>query len=183
MKRLELLAIGDCDRQILAGLVPALSHLFRIPCVALPECLDPTFAFHHERQQYHSSEILFAMQRFVGPDSWRLLGIATVDLYIPILTFVFGEAQVGGPCGVVSGHRLRQQFYGLPPDPQLFARRLETEAAHELGHTLQLTHCDDYRCAMAASHGVEWMDLKQSSLCPACEARIFVSDSPESTLP
>ena len=100
-------------------------------------------------------------------------GITMVDLYIPILTFVFGEAQMGGPCGLVSGHRLQQQFYGLPEDEALFDRRLLTEAAHELGHTLQLTHCDDYQCAMAASHGVEWMDLKQSSLCSACEAQIF----------
>jgi archaemetzincin len=173
MKRLDLLAIGDCDRRITARLAPALGRLFHAPCAVLPVQFDPALAFHHERQQYHSSEILLAMQRFVRADCWRVLGITMVDLYIPILTFVFGEAQMGGPCGLVSGHRLQQQFYGLPEDEALFDRRLLTEAAHELGHTLQLTHCDDYQCAMAASHGVEWMDLKQSSLCSACEAQIF----------
>jgi len=115
------------------------------------------------------------MLSLLHADSWRVLGITMVDLYIPILTFVFGEAQMGGPCGLVSGHRLRQEFYGLPEDEEIFERRLLTEAVHELGHTLQLTHCDDYRCAMAPSHGVEWMDLKLSSLCPACEARVFMT--------
>jgi archaemetzincin len=172
MKRLHLLAIGDCDHRVLVHLAPSLAQLFHVPCSILPTPLDPTFAFHPERQQFHSSEILAAMQRFVAADSWRVLGVTLVDLYIPILTFVFGEAQMGGPCGLVSGHRLSQQFYGLPGDEALFERRLLTEATHELGHTLQLTHCDDYQCAMAPSHGVEWMDLKLSSLCPACEARI-----------
>ena len=176
MKRLHLLAIGDFDRRILARLAPALGDLFHAPCAMFSEPLDPTFALHPERQQHHSSEILAAMQHFVRPDSWRVLGVTMVDLYIPILTFVFGEAQMGGPCGLVSGHRLQQQFYGLPPDDKLFEQRLLTESAHELGHTLQLTHCDDYQCAMAPSHGVEWMDLKLSSLCPACEARVAANE-------
>ena len=99
-----------------------------------------------------------------------MLGVCAVDLYIPILTFVFGEAQMGGPCAVVSAHRLRQEFYGLPPDPELFRQRVIKEAVHELGHTLNLTHCEDYRCAMAPSHAVEWIDLKESALCTPCRA-------------
>jgi archaemetzincin len=113
------------------------------------------------------------MQNLVTPDSWRILGVTAVDLYIPILTFVFGEAQMGGPCAVVSSYRLRQEFYGLPADKDLLRDRLLKEAVHEIGHTLNLTHCDDYRCAMAPSHAVEWIDLKDSGLCSACEGRIF----------
>jgi archaemetzincin len=111
------------------------------------------------------------MQDHVRPDSWRVLGVAAVDLYIPILTFVFGEAQMGGPCAVLSAHRLRQEFYGLPEDKSLLLQRLIKEAVHELGHTLDLTHCDDYSCVMAPSHAVEWIDLKESTLCDRCGAR------------
>jgi archaemetzincin len=110
------------------------------------------------------------MQSFVTADSWRVLGIAAVDLYIPILTFVFGEAQMGGPCAVVSVHRLRQEFYGLPADQELFRQRALKEAVHEIGHTVNLTHCSDYQCAMAPSHAVEWIDLKESTLCAGCQA-------------
>jgi len=175
MKLLQLVSIGDFDGRLLMQLAPAMASLFRMPTEVLPVRLDPEFAYHGERQQYHSSEILQAMQSFVGPGSWRVLGITLVDLYIPILTFVFGEAQIGGPCGLVSAHRLRQEFYGLPADRDLLQQRLLKEAVHEIGHTIDLTHCDDYQCAMAPSHAVEWIDLKDSLLCPSCQARVLVS--------
>jgi len=168
MKLLHLLPIGNVDEGLLKDLCPPIEEALRVPCRVLPVRQDPEFAFHGERQQYHSSEILQRMQHFLSADSWRMLGIGAVDMYIPILTFVFGEAQMGGPCAVVSAHRLRQEFYGLPSDRKLFRQRLIKEAVHEVGHTLSLTHCDDYRCAMASSHAVEWIDLKESALCPTC---------------
>jgi archaemetzincin len=151
-----------------------MADLFRVPTEVLQGRLDPEFAYHAERQQYHSSEILQEMQCYVGTDSWRLLGVTAVDLYIPILTFVFGEAQIGGPCGLVSLHRLQQEFYGLPPTRDLLKQRLLKEAVHEIGHTLDLTHCDDYQCAMAPSHAVEWIDLKDGVLCGSCQSRVLV---------
>jgi archaemetzincin len=173
MRVLQLLPIGDFDGRLLRDLGSAMAEMFRIPCEVAPVRLDPEFAYHGERQQYHSSEILQAMQRLVSGNSWRVLGVTAVDLYIPILTFVFGEAQIGGPCGLVSAHRLRQEFYGLPPDAEMLGQRLLKEAVHEIGHTLALTHCEDYQCAMAPSHAVEWIDLKEVSLCEACRTRVF----------
>lgn len=175
MKFLQLLPIGELDGRLLTDLAPAMANTFRLPCELIPVRFDPEFAYHSERQQYHSSEILESMQRYVTQDSWRVLGVTMIDLYIPILTFVFGEAQIGGPCGVVSAHRLRQEFYGLPPNLEILRERLRKEAVHEIGHTLELTHCDDYQCAMASSHAVEWIDLKQSGFCGSCQARILVS--------
>jgi archaemetzincin len=173
MKLLQLLPIGNLDGGLLMELGPAMAEAFRVPCEVVPVRLDPEFAFHGERQQYHSSEILQRMQEHLTPSSWRVLGVTAKDLYIPILTFVFGEAQMGGPCALVSLHRLRQEFYGLPADRDLLVQRLIKEAAHEIGHTLNLTHCDDYQCAMAPSHAVEWIDLKDITLCSACRARVF----------
>jgi archaemetzincin len=171
--KLHLLPIGKLEGGLLTNLAPALSRAFGLPCEVISPALDPEFAFHGERQQYHSSEILASMQAVVGPQSWRVVGVTAVDLYIPILTFVFGEAQIGGPCALVSLHRLRQEFYGLAADGNLLQQRLLKEAVHEIGHTVNLSHCDDYRCAMAPSHAVEWIDLKESSLCSSCHGRIF----------
>ncbi len=177
MKLLHLLPIGNVDDRLLGDLRVELAETFDATCQVLPGRLDPEFAFHGERQQYHSSEILRTMQSYVPADSWRMLGVAEVDLYIPILTFVFGEAQMGGPCALLSTHRLRQEFYGLPHDRELFRQRVIKEAVHEVGHTLNLTHCQDYRCAMASSHAVEWIDLKESVLCGNCRGAVLRPES------
>lgn len=172
MKRLQLLPIGAPDPRLLQELGTGLAARFRIGFEVLPTALDARFAYHAERDQYHSSEILRRVQDLAGESCWRILGVTESDLYIPILTFVFGEAQLGGTCAVVSSHRLHQEFYGLPPDDALLRERLLKEAAHELGHTLQLTHCDNYDCVMASSHSVEWIDVKGAEFCGACYSRV-----------
>jgi archaemetzincin len=171
MKKLQLLPVGNVYAPLLEWLRQALHEKFRVPTEVLASALDPAFALHAERQQFHSSEILAAMQRHINSDTWRLLGVTECDLYIPILTFVFGEAQMGGSSAIVSYHRLTQEFYGLPHDIDLLANRLLIESVHELGHTLQLTHCNDFRCAMAPSHAVEWIDIKDSGFCEDCLAK------------
>jgi archaemetzincin len=173
MKKLQLLPVGALDPRLLGWLAQALHAKFRFPTEVLTTTLDPAFAVHAERQQYHSSEILARMQTHINGNTWRLLGITAHDLYIPILTFVFGEAQLGGNTAVVSYHRLQQEFYGLPADADLLANRLLIESVHELGHTLRLTHCHDYRCAMAPSHAVEWIDIKDSGFCEECLSRVL----------
>jgi archaemetzincin len=171
MRLIHLLAVGDVDRRQLDDLGDDLAAAFHADCGVLPACLNPEFAFHPTRLQYHSTRLLGKMLGFRQADTWRLLGVTGLDLYIPILTFVFGEAQLGSACAVVSTHRLRQEFYGLPADPALLRERLLKEAVHELGHTLRLPHCEDYNCAMAPSHAVEWIDLKGSTLCVDCQDR------------
>jgi archaemetzincin len=175
MKRLQLLPIGSVDPQLLDWLGQSLYEKFRVRAEIFSPALDAAFALHAERLQYHSSEILASMQPYINGDTWRLLGVTQLDLYIPILTFVFGEAQLGGKSAVVSYHRLRQEFYGLPQDTDLLANRLLVESVHELGHTLRLTHCHDYQCAMAPSHAVEWIDIKDSGYCEDCLARASVA--------
>jgi archaemetzincin len=98
----------------------------------------------------------------------RILAVTSVDLFIPVLTYVFGEAQLGGPAAVVSTNRLRSEKYGLPPDPETLISRLEKEAVHELGHTFGLFHCSEPACVMHASTYVEEIDPKEASFCATC---------------
>jgi len=172
MNLVRLLPIGKVRNSLLEGLRATIPHSFQVTCEIIPFELDPAPSYHAERQQYHSSEILQRMQALVRPQDWRLLGVADVDLYIPILKYVFGEAQMGGRCAVISSHRLHQEFYGLDSDHDLLSQRLLKEAVHELGHTLNLHHCHDYRCAMASAHAVEWIDLRESTLCESCRCKV-----------
>jgi archaemetzincin len=177
MIHIDLAPVGRLDAALLDDLGRGLRTATGVRCTILPAGLGAEFAFHPEREQYHSSEILSRMNFSVDAQSpeRRLLGVTSLDLYIPILTFVFGEAQLGGSCAVVSTHRLRQEFYGLPEDPGLLGERLLKESLHEIGHMLALPHCEDYLCSMAPSHSVEWIDLKSPRFCRDCSARMEAS--------
>lgn len=172
MNLIHLLPIGDPGGGTVEYLCSALPAEIGARCEVLSAPFNAESAFHPGRQQYWSTQILAGMQAFLRPDSWRILAVTRFDLYIPILTFVFGEAQLNGPCAVLSTHRLRQEIYGLPPDPELLRQRALKEAMHELGHTLALTHCDNHSCVMAPSHAVEWIDLKTHSLCATCRSAV-----------
>jgi archaemetzincin len=156
----------------------ALAHIFETPCQVQPQALDITFAFDPKRGQYHSTSILQHLAANVSGS--RILGVAPCDLYVPILTFVFGEAQVEGDCAVVSTARLREEFYGLPPREDLLHERLMKEAAHELGHTFGLRHCDNWRCVMASSYAVERIDVKGAEFCQDCRGSISARTTPSS---
>jgi len=172
VNQIQLLPFGSVPAELLAELRTGLSREFPGTCEILTAEAEPQFAYNVTRQQYQSTEILAHMVKRQPPGSTRLLGVTLVDLYIPILTFVFGEAQLQGNCALVSAHRLRQEFYGLPSNPSLVHDRLLKEATHELGHTFRLAHCEDYQCVMAPSHGVEWIDLKTSSFCNGCRTSV-----------
>ncbi|MBN2092257.1 archaemetzincin family Zn-dependent metalloprotease [candidate division KSB1 bacterium] len=131
--------------------------------------IDLNLFYSLERQQYHSTLILSQILKFLPADAHRIVGITQVDLYIPILTFLFGEAQFNGAGALVSTFRLNNKFYGLPKDDQLLYLRTQKEIMHELGHTFGLTHCQNFKCVMHSSTYVEDIDLKMSILCQDCQ--------------
>jgi len=98
----------------------------------------------------------------------RVLGVTEVDLAIPMLSFLFGQAQLDGPIAVVSLCRLRQEFYGLPADESLLRERTSKEVLHELGHTFGLAHCSERKCVMSLATHVDLVDAKAERYCARC---------------
>jgi archaemetzincin len=103
----------------------------------------------------------------------KVLGVTELDLFIPIFTFLFGEAQLNGPGALVSIHRLHNQFYGIPEDEERLRSRLVKESIHELGHTFGLIHCFALRCVMNTSTYVEEIDQKPPTFCRICETEML----------
>ena len=133
--------------------------------------------FDASREQYNSSLILQQLIMKPPIDAEKILGVLDLDLFIPILTFVFGEAQLKGTGAVVSTHRLNSRFYGLPENKELTTDRLLKEAVHELGHTFGLIHCSQPQCVMNSSTYVEDIDQKSAEFCPLCQKSIKIEKS------
>jgi archaemetzincin len=74
--------------------------------------------------------------------------------------------------GVVSFARLRQEFYGLAANREIFLERACKEALHETGHMFGLVHCGERKCAMSLATTVRQIDLKEDAFCAACGARL-----------
>jgi archaemetzincin len=154
--------------ELLRRLAVAIEHTFELPAEVHPPWFDPESAYDPARGQYDSTRLLAALRTSPRPDAARVAGVAAVDLFVPVLTYVFGEAQLGGRAAVLSTHRLRPEVYGLAPDEDLVAERAEKEALHELGHTWGLRHCHEPDCVMRASTYAEEIDLKPAELCERC---------------
>jgi archaemetzincin len=127
----------------------------------------PLDAYDQRRKQWSTSRIL-AWMAMSGPPG-KVLAVTDQDLFIPILTFVFGEAQLDGRYAVVSTARLGEP--GLP-DPRVALERLAKEGVHELGHCFGLVHCDSPGCVMGRSSSARDVDRKRGEFCSKCRARL-----------
>jgi archaemetzincin len=153
---------------LLLPLAELLSRVFDHQVEQHPPAFDPEGAFDPQRGQYSSRKLLASLLESTPERAERVLGVTSVDLFIPVLTFVFGEAQLDGRAAVVSTCRLENAFYGLPERPGLLLERLGKEAIHELGHTYELLHCSDVDCVMSSSTQIDGIDLKSDRFCVEC---------------
>jgi archaemetzincin len=171
MKYLYLAAAPEVSREDQRMVRGVLAEEFDAPVreMALP-AVD--FAFDAGRRQYGSIPVLEMLARLCPADAWKVLAVTGRDLYIPVLTFVFGHAQLGGRAAVISLARLRQEFYGLAPNRELFVERASKEALHETGHMFGLVHCAERSCAMSLATNVRQIDEKKAAYCAGCTARL-----------
>lgn len=172
MNALCLVAIGRVPEGALEWIENAAAEWFPLPLRRLPPLSLPEAAYDRKRGQYQSVEIMKMLAQYAPPDATRVLGVTDVDLAIPMLTFLFGQAHLDGPIAVVSLCRLHQEFYGLPADESLLRERTVKEVLHELGHTFGLAHCSEPKCAMSLATHIELVDAKAEQYCARCGLRL-----------
>lgn len=171
MQTVWIVRIGDVPVGRLAELMERLEAHLQAPARLAEESIDPEYALDAMRRQYRS-DLLLERLAGTGMQPGKVLGVTDLDLFIPVLTFVFGEAQLNGRAAIVSSYRLRSEMYGLKVDTELLMERLAKEALHELGHTYGLFHCYHPDCVMQPSTYAELIDLKPARLCAACEQKL-----------
>ena len=172
MNELCLVPIGSVPADALQWIEDATVEWFPFPIRRLPQLDIPGTAFDSTRGQYQSVEIMKMLAKAAPRDAFRVLGVTNVDLAIPMLSFLFGQAQFEGPIAVVSLCRLHQEFYGLPEQESLLRERTVKEVLHELGHTFGLVHCSDSTCAMSLATHIELVDSKSEKYCARCGTQL-----------
>ena len=163
---------GPMDEEVLDRVRWQVEGAFALPTRLTAVNGPPGETLDAKRGQHSSTRILRWILTDVAPGPGKVLGITDVDLFIPVLTFVFGEAQVGGTAAVVSTARLGLTFTGRPASRDLGETRLLKECLHELGHTFGLVHCAEGTCVMSRSNSILDVDEKRAGFCRDCRQRL-----------
>lgn len=167
--------IGQVDSDTTKRIQESISTIFtQTKCIVIDEEIPlPEKAFDKARKQHRSEVILGKVRSYAEKSRFdRVLGIADIDVFVPTLNFVFGQADYDGRAALISLWRLRPEYYGDLPNEQLFDERSVKEAVHELGHTLGLEHCSNVFCVMHFSSSIYETDVKHSLFCDKCSIKI-----------
>ena len=167
-QRVIISPIGKRDNALIELISADIESVFGHKTETIPLLDSVDFAFDPVRKQYHSTPILEKLSELAPSKALKVLGMAEDDLFIPILTHVYGEAQLGGRACMVSICRPKD---GLSPagSRDAYQQRVDKEAIHGLGHTFNLRHCRDSACIMHYCHTVEDVDRKTGQLCRYCK--------------
>ena len=172
--KIYIIPVGDVDKETLFRLSWALREKFQAVFQVGKPLPLPEDAYRAKRGQYFSSPILEELKQNVPQDADKVLGILDVDIFVPALNFIFGQADLGRDVALISLTRLREEFYGNSKNEKLFLERALKEAVHELGHTFGLRHCLDRKCVMYFSNSLRDTDIKGPGFCERCAKRLEI---------
>ncbi len=172
-RALGLVRMGRLDETAVHVVAANLQTVLDIPVDILDAMDLPSDSLLNRRQQHDAGLILKHLSQQAFLDRYlKLVALTDADISIPILTYVFGEAEVGGRVALVSGFRLRQREGGMLVPLDTYYERLAKVALHEVAHTLSLYHCEDSSCLMHFCPKPADLDLVQILFCRRCRFMI-----------
>jgi len=163
-----LFKMGQLHQTALRVIAANIQAILGIPVAMLPAMEIPEEALQRHRGQYDAGLILMHLARFSFSPHSRILAVTNVDLCTPILTFVFGQAELGLKLAVISEFRLKHVEDGGVASEDVYYERLAKVALHELAHTFSLYHCETPKCLMQVSRGLSHLDGLEIYFCERC---------------
>jgi archaemetzincin len=171
-KIIALITFGFFGKEFLDAISISVSNEFQCSVIIKESRIDFGDFYDSGRRQYNANKFLMAVDTMIVPDSTKVIGLCSIDLFIPIMTFIIGQAQLGGKTGIASMYRLGNEQYGLKPNDALLLERFIKEIIHEIGHTFGLIHCFVPNCVMRSGSYVDDIDQKDRQLCSNCRTKI-----------
>ena len=168
-----LIPFGYLEKELVEIAVPDIEREFFLPVKIKEGYIDLSEFYDPARRQYNGTKLLEKIDSVFTTDSDKTVGLFNVDLFIPILTYIFGQAYLNGRAGIVSIFRLSNDRYGIKADDKILLDRFRKEIIHELGHMFGLIHCYDSICVMRSGTYVEDIDQKSHNLCNKCKEQLF----------
>jgi len=172
LQHITLISFGYFEKEFLEMIAKDVSHEYLLPVRIKEGHLDLSEFHDFSRRQYNGNSLLKEVESKFSSDTAKTLGLFSVDLFIPILTYIFGQAYLGGRAGIASLYRFSNERYGMKKNEKILLERFRKEVIHELGHTFGLIHCHIPTCVMRSSTYVEDIDQKSTSLCPQCRVKL-----------
>lgn len=170
IKSITLVSFGIIEKNLLDKIEKDVAIAFKKAVKLKDGRIELGHFFNGERRQYDANQLLQMVNDFYGNEQEKTCGLFTVDLFIPILTYIFGQAYLNGRAAIASNYRLNNERYALPVSAELLAQRFSKEVIHELGHAFGLVHCHVSSCVMRSSTYVEDIDQKSSQFCKNCHS-------------
>jgi archaemetzincin len=160
------------NKSLLDYVVNELSEKFLVKILVTSLEIPIENAHSPDRSQYYSTQIIANSMELTFQLDGKVLILTSLDLFVPALTYIFGEAQLGGKHSIVSACRLHEEFYSGMSNEILLIERTLKEVFHELGHNFGLKHCMNWDCVMHSSPGIEEVDIKGKFYCKNCRKAI-----------
>jgi archaemetzincin len=168
LQNITLITFGHFEEDFLDKIAVSVKSEFNCDVNIREGHLDLSDFYDAGRRQYDGMKLLHEIDYSFSSNQYKTLGLFNVDLFIPILTYIFGQAFLKGQSGIASHYRFSNERYGMSKDDKSILDRLRKEVIHELGHTYGLIHCHIPTCVMRSSTYVEDIDQKSANLCLKC---------------
>jgi len=172
LSTITIISFGHFGKGFLEKISEVVVHEFNASVIIKEAHVDISEFYDPGRRQYNGDKLLKEVASMNVPESTKIIGLFNVDLFIPILTYIFGQAQLGGRTAIASLFRLSNERYGMITNDSYLLERFKKEVIHELGHTYGLIHCHTPTCVMRSSTYVEDIDQKETQLCLKCRTTL-----------